>query len=82
MFTFSILFSPLSPSHIFRPMGDARQIIRSQVAKLEERLDSVNRELMTCIKSQGDVNQALADTKLGKNQYQIVFGYFDFFFFS
>ena len=52
-------------------MGDVRQIIRSQVARLEERMDAVNRELMTCMKTHDDVSQALSNKQIGMLAKQI-----------
>jgi len=46
---------------------NARDVIQSQLAKLQERFDAINRELMTCIKMQGDVMEGVTQKSSGEN---------------
>ena len=62
----SFYFSTLSPARLVQSPADAKLIIRAQVARLQERLDSVNRDLVTCIKSRSDVNEALKNSEIGE----------------
>lgn len=60
-----LFFRTLSPQ-IIRPPTNAHEIIRSQVARLQERMDSVNHDLVTCIKSHSDVTEALVNGGAGE----------------